>query len=836
MTSNKPAQEERVKKMMFKIGLIIGIFVVAYISLAAMHYASISESKDIKWVRADEFTKITTAMKEVFTNPKDISLGKTAAVIVLTIVAVTGIVVLTLKTNADLRRHDNPKTVNGDAHFMTLDELNDFKLKMSNPIGKPEDNGKYNIILSKDLMLDIHGPVNINILVIGGTGAGKSRSFCGPNILQYNTNYVITDPSGELLRDYGRALEEEGYTVKVFNLTDVYTSFRYNPLAYIEKEEDAANVVDTLIKNTTAGGKSDPFWEKAERLLIEALILYLWQVCPREEQTFHMVTELIGKAEIDENNETMQSKLDIMFAELTREDPHNIAARQYNNFKKAAGKTMKGIIISAIARLEPFMYDAIARLTASDDLDFRHFMNSKQALFVVTPSGDSPFGFLVALLYSQMFQTLYKTVETTGKFGWKLCCDGYTAETVIPATDEESSKQAKETADMIVKDVKSGLLDEEHDETKDLWYVKSRTTGITLGHKGSQEELKKYISYLKQHLKAEPNKDRFDNATCPNHIQFILDEFANIGIIPEFDKKLSTMRKYGISCAIIVQSLSQLKNIYKDTWETIVGNCDTKLDLRTSDSETNKYISEMLGKKTTVVENRTIQSKGGGSYSYNRSSIDLVTPPQLSHMPKDECLVMVSGMSPYWGKKFNLVKHTNYDKAIKLKGAFKTIEDEAAKTLKNRKTVYEQRIEKERQSAELAKLAESTSPEISAPVESVDAPDYPEPDINPTPETPVMTENVSQEMPALDPVPASEPKTSRVPKFITSECIEEYNETPSMPSEKTLNEIDKKIEKYKKDIDETSVKQVSKLHTEAVKSIARSILEIDTTSEQIVFK
>ena len=228
-------------------------------------------------------------------------------------------------TDRQLKKHDNPETVNGEAHLMTAEELKEYNLRFSSPIGKPENNGPNNMIISKDIRLAIDNRGtrrNCNILVIGGSGAGKSRFFASPNILQYNCNFVITDPSGELLHDYGKALEDHGYAVKVFNLTDVYRSNRYNPFHYIKEEKDVFTLVNTLIKNTTPpdGHAGDPFWENSEKLLLTALILYLWHMHPEEEQTFTNVLKLLNAAKINENDETAESPLDILFNEL---EPNN---------------------------------------------------------------------------------------------------------------------------------------------------------------------------------------------------------------------------------------------------------------------------------------------------------------------------------------------------------------------------------------------------------------------------------------------------------------------------------------------------------------------------------
>lgn len=661
-------EKERSKKQTNKVYLIIGAIAYVYLLLTYLHASSIM-NKNPRIGFAEAFN---SGMTNVFTKPLEIFpiQGMTIFYILLFTIA-AGSIFLMLGAEKMLKKHDNPDTVNGEAHLMNMDELKAYNLKFASPLGKPEIDGKNNMIISRDIRLAIDNRGtrrNCNILVIGGSGAGKSRFFAAPNILQYNCNFVITDPSGEMLRDYGKALEDMGYDVKVFNLTDVYRSNRYNPFHYIREEKDVFTLVNTLIKNTTpADGKGgDPFWENSEKLLLTALILYLWHTAPEEEQTFSNVVKLLTYAQIDENDATAVSDLDRLFDDLEKQDTDKVAdlaIRQYKKFKMGAGKTLKSILISVGVRLQSFELSDMKYLTGADDFEFERFGDTKQALFVIIPTADTTFNFIVSLLYSQLFSSLYTYAETEAEFGWKASIDSLTNLRVEHAKGEKDSEAAKKRLEEFVSEIKEGYT-VETDKEKKLYKLYTKKTHQLIGWRGNKTELEKFKAAL-EHIKIEQC-----GARCPIHVRLILDEFANIGQIPDFNEKLATMRKYEISCSIILQALSQLKDIYKDKWNTIVANCDTKLFLGCDDSETIEWMLKMLGKKTTTVQNTSYQVNGGGSTSYNKSSIEIMTIDQISMMQDDECLVRIRGVRPYYGKKFELTNHPNYKYAHSKVGKF----------------------------------------------------------------------------------------------------------------------------------------------------------------------
>ncbi|SEG03525.1 Type IV secretory system Conjugative DNA transfer [Lachnospira multipara] len=670
MVSN--IQKEKIKKQTRLIYIIMGIIIYVFYAFFLFHYSQIK----LEYPRYDIAQKLNMAMEHISTNPAEISLSaiKESLKTLLLTSGLGATFLILFITNISLKKHDNPDTVNGEAKLMDSEDLKRYNMRRTDPFNKPTSDGPKNMILSEEIKLAIdnrHTRRNCNTLVIGGSGAGKSRFFVSPNILQYNSNFVITDPSGELLRDYGKALEDNGYQVKVFNLTDVYKSSRYNPFHYINSEKDIFVLVNTLIKNTNpeGGGKGDPFWENSEKLLITALMLYLWHTAPKKDQNFSKLVQMVGMANIDENDESAQSPLDLLFEDLAKDDPENLAVLQYRKFKLGAGKTLKSILISVGVRLQTFELSDIKYLTNDDTLQLESFADTKQALFVVIPTADTTFNFLVSMMYSQLFSSLYTYCETRAEYGYMAYLDDLNIIKVEQAT-KDTSQEAKTKIEQFITEVKNGTH-AKFDDVKKLYYIYTQS-GSLVGWRGTKEAANTFMNSLKN------IKIRKCEARCPYHVRLLLDEFANIGQIPDFDQKLATIRKYEISCAIILQAISQLKEIYDKKWNTIAGNCDTKLFLGCDDEETIKWLVGKMGKKTTIVENTSWSSKGQGNMSLNRSSIDLITVDQVANMDDNECIVTIRGEHPYFGKKYELTKHPNYKYAKETSGQFflpmKTVE------------------------------------------------------------------------------------------------------------------------------------------------------------------
>lgn len=425
-----------------------------------------------------------------------------------------------------------------------------------------------NKILSQNVSIGLNGKKhrrNLNTLVIGGSGAGKTRFYGKPNIMQCNTSYVILDPKGEILRDTGVLLEEEGYVIKVIDLINMNHSHGYNPFAYIHDDKDVLKLITNLIRNTTPKGSQtmDPFWEKSETALLEALCLYLLNEAPEDEQNFSMVMEMIVAADPKEDDEDYMSPLDYLFYDLEKEKPESLAVKQYRIYKQAAGKTAKSILISVGVRLAAFNLESIMSLTCHDELELEKMGERKTALFAVIPDNDSTFNFLIGMLYTQLFQMLY-----------------YSA-------------------------------------------------------------------------------DILHDGELPVPVHFVMDEFANVALPDEFDKLLATMRSRQIFVSIIIQNLAQIKALYKDSWESIVGNCDELYYLGGNEQSTHKFMSEYLGKETLDTNTYGKSSGKGGNYStnYQQTGRELLTADEVRLLNNDYALLFIRGELPVIDKKYDILKH-----------------------------------------------------------------------------------------------------------------------------------------------------------------------------------
>ena len=430
---------------------------------------------------------------------------------------------------------------------------------------------------------------NKNILVIGGSGSGKTRFFVKPSLLQMHSSYVVTDPKGQLLRETGKLLAHGGpkldengkpvrdkrgkvvyepYRIKVLNTINFSKSMKYNPLAYVRSEKDILKLVNVIIANTKGDGEksSEDFWIKAERLLYCALIGYIWYEAEPEEKNFITLLELINACEAREDDETYKSPVDILFDELAQAQPEHFAVKQYVKFKMAAGKTLKSILVSCGARLSPFDIKELRDIMTEDELELDTMGDRKTALFLIMSDTDTTFNFVIAMLQSQLFNLL---------------CD----------------------------------------KADDLY-----------------------------------------NGRLPVHVRCLLDEFANIGQIPNFDKLIATIRSREISASIILQSQSQLKTIYKDAADTIVGNCDSTLFLGGKEKSTLKEISELLGKETidslNQSENRGAQTSHG--LSYQKLGKELMTQDEIAVMDGGKCILQLRGVRPFFSDKYDLTKHPRY--------------------------------------------------------------------------------------------------------------------------------------------------------------------------------
>ena len=409
---------------------------------------------------------------------------------------------------------------------------------------------------------------NKNILVIGGSGSGKTRFFVKPNLMQMHSSYVVTDPKGTVLVECGKLLQRGGYRIKVLNTINFKKSMRYNPFAYLRSEKDILKLVNTIIANTKGDGEKsgEDFWVKSERLFYCALIGYFWYEAPEVEKNFTTLLEMINASEAREDDPEFQSPVDLMFERLEEKDPEHFAVRQYKKFLLSAGKTRSSILISCGARLAPFDIRELRELMETDEMELDTIGDRKTALFVIISDTDDTFNFVVSILYTQLFNLL---------------CD---------------------KAD----DVYGGRL--------------------------------------------------------PVHVRCLLDEFANIGQIPKFEKLIATIRSREISASIILQSQSQLKAIYKDNADTIVGNCDTTLFLGGKEKTTLKEMSELLGKETIDSFNTSETRSNQKSYGLNYQKLgkELMTQDEIAVMDGGKCILQLRGVRPFFSDKFDITKHPNY--------------------------------------------------------------------------------------------------------------------------------------------------------------------------------
>ena len=431
-----------------------------------------------------------------------------------------------------------------------------------------------NVILSKTEQLSMESRPknpkyarNKNVLVIGGSGSGKTRFVLKPNLLQMHSSYAVTDPKGTIVNECGAALLKNGYDLRIFNTINFKKSMRYNPFAYIRKETDILKLVNVLIANTKGEGKEgDPFWEKSEKLLYQALIGYIYYEAPEEEQNFNTLLELLNAMEVREEDETFKNPVDLLFEELAEREPEHFAVRQYRKFKMAAGKTSKSILISCGARLSPFDIKEVRDVTQYDQLELDTIGDKKTALFIIMSDTDDTFNFLISMIYTQLFNLLCEKAD--GVYGGRL----------------------------------------------------------------------------------------------PVHVRCLIDEAANIGQIPNLEKLMATIRSREISAMLVLQAQSQLKAIYKDNADTIVGNCDSQIFLGGTEKTTLKDLSEMLGKETIDYYNTSEARGNNPSYSTNYQKLgkELMSMDELAVMDGNRCIVRLRGVRPFFSEKYDYTSHPKF--------------------------------------------------------------------------------------------------------------------------------------------------------------------------------
>ena len=514
------------------------------------------------YVGGDIIDKIFQGILEINTmsflpsiHPTDILMGVVVAVLIK-------IIVYTKGKNAKKFRQGKEY---GSARWGTKKDIEPYM----------DEKFQNNILLTQTERLTMNGrPANPkyarnkNVLVIGGSGSGKTRFYVKPNLMQMHSSYCVTDPKGTIVLECGKMLENNGYEIKILNTINFKKSMKYNPFAYLRSEKDILKLVQTIIANTKGEGEKsgEDFWVKAEKLYYTALIGYIFYEAPREEKNFATLLDMIDASEVREDDETYMNPIDRLFEALEKKEPTHFAVKQYKKYKLAAGKTAKSILISCGARLAPFDIQELRDLMSDDELELDTLGDRKTALFVITSDTDDTFNFVVSIMYSQLFNLL---------------CD---------------------KAD----DVYGGRL--------------------------------------------------------PVHVRCLLDEFANIGLIPKFEKLIATIRSREISASIILQAQSQLKAIYKDNADTIVGNCDSTLFLGGKEKTTLKELSETLGKETIDLYNTSETRSNQKSFglNYQKTGKELMSQDEITVMDGGKCIFQLRGVRPFLSDKYDITKHKNY--------------------------------------------------------------------------------------------------------------------------------------------------------------------------------
>lgn len=512
----------------------------------------------MRWQPGMNLSSLLNACNEMLAEPLPFEWSNQTPRFLLIFTGLYAVIVLAASSE---HRNTRPGEEHGSARWGNAKELNRRYRDTQGP----------NLLMTRNIRIGVDGykhKHNTDVLVVGGSGTGKTRTYAVPNVLEAGCSMVITDPKGEILRKTGGFLKRAGYEVRVFDLLNPDASFCYNPFRYVRDDKEVLQLITNLIQNTTPphAQSSDPFWEKSETALLQALMLYLLHEAPPEEQNFGMVMELLGSAQVKEKDENFESPLDILFERLAMRDPESIAVKQYGIYKQAAGKTAKSILVSVGVRLAAFNLPQIARLTMTDELHLDDLGERRVALFCCIPDSDKSLNYLVGMVYTQLIQTLF-----------------YQA-------------------------------------------------------------------------------DRVHRGRLPVPVHCLMDEFPNISLPKDsFQSALATMRSRGIFCSIIVQNIAQLKSMYKDSWESLVGLCDEFLYLGGNEQGTHKYVSELIGKETVETTSRSLSRgrSGSSSTSHQQTARDLMTPDEVRLLSNDKALLFVRGERPVMDWKYNLLRHPN---------------------------------------------------------------------------------------------------------------------------------------------------------------------------------
>ena len=688
-------------------GANTGISITSASAMSKEAQAAISNSLSVSVNKpgGNNISYMIQAFIETFTNPFHFEGLILAHAVIPVCVAwiIVGFWTFLYINRRNLYRQDAPGKENGSATFNN--DAKGFAEKYTEPYTEQDKKAgasEKNIILAKDLKLSMNGRRirrNMNALVTGGSGTGKTYGLIKPNLAQMNSSFVITDPSGEILDATGIMLMENGYTIKLFSISDMAHSNCYNPLDYIYDEDGNADptkvqvLVSVFIENSN-GKKSggDPFWTKSEAAFMTFAILYLAEFCNEEERNMYNILRLAQCGRTDEDSSSSQTLLDKIVEDARKQNPGAKCFISYDTFKLAPAKTANSILISLAVDLNLFASDRVRNMTStgyvctrnedgsikeyvrdgnghvirdSSNLDLQTIGDTKTALFVNIPQANSAYNFLIAMMYSQLFDQLYFHAEKICPNRWHIFDQNGEVISSQYKTEAEASKVMELYSEAkVITDTSDGF---------DKYYIYNQDAGkeYTLPEKAINNDTYGYMQEVYSVEVGEKLIKRYQNEPeiqkgqlwLPIHVRLLLDEFANIGRIPDFDKMLATMRKYEISSMIILQSLAQAKEIYDKLWEAMVGNCDTFIFLGSSEMETAKYVSEKLGKATIrVMDESQSKSASGGSISnsFKKQARDLMDAAEVTKLGNNECLVMVRGEDPFRIDKYDWKQHPHY--------------------------------------------------------------------------------------------------------------------------------------------------------------------------------
>lgn len=540
-----------------------------------------------------------------------------------------------------------------------LENLDEYDRLYTEPFGETGHDGKSNMVLSRDMFLSMDNETtrrNTNVCVIGGSGSGKSSAFIAPNLMQANCSFIIADPSGSLYRRYRNYLEYMGYKVKCLNLIKIRQGNCYNPFYYVHSDKDIAVLVDALVTSTNPPEAQD--WDKwpsygfrSEAALLMALVAYLHQYCPLSQQNFSNVLRLLRATQFIlgfAQSNTCCSPLDALFEEARTRDPESFAVKQYDNFRMGSGREWQSVLTSCADRLRTFDIQDVAGLTETDDIDLDAVGDEKTALFVITPTKDNTFNFLASMMYTQVFLRTYDYCENTAAFSVLVMDGDNQIVRCYRADNEEQSKERMQEAEEFLEQAKKAKVIYRKELER---YELVTKDGEIVAYRGLEAEAEKSLKLIREGGHVIPNSMQSNGGQrLPVHTHLLLDEFANIGRIPRLNMVMVTSRMYELSVSVVLQSFSQIKKLYRDDWPEIIYSCDTVIYLGSADTETAEWVSEILDKKTRPVADISRRKE-------NRKDMKSYFLGQIHTMQDNECLVILKGLPPYRGLKYNAMDH-----------------------------------------------------------------------------------------------------------------------------------------------------------------------------------